>query len=1313
MRIKKSRALSLVLSLAMVVSSFASMGLTANAASEKSGTATLATELKDGSTYIITTSDYTKAMGFTGSGSSLSPVDVSYNEDGSYFTTTADGGLESCLWQCGDYSGVKRLSPAGSSSYLSISSTKLSVTTGTTSDTTMSIFAPNGIKSDAGSKIFFSSYSAVFTSSSSCNVKVFEVSMCDHANQSTSHQDATCTTPGYTVVTCDDCGSEVSRTAIDSEPALGHDITGFTDNGDGTHTFTCSRGDSGIEACSYNDGVVTKEAGCTTSGEKTLTCTVCGSSKTEEIAALGHDYQNGVCTRCGAEEPEEVTIGDGTSSGYYVPYYNYYKNSTAEMLYTADEIGHGAGSIGSLAFKVASAASLEGQVQIFLANTTATALSGKSPADPEDTTKVFDGSLTLGQNTGWEKVEFDTPFAYDGSSNLLVVVTRKSSSYLSSLKYYYTNSISNNMAQYRGSDTADSYAVFSEGLSYTTSSNLPNVQFAFLKGEAAHIHSYTAEVTKPATCVDKGLMTYTCECGDSYTESIPAAGHNYENGICTVCGAADPDYVSESSWYNSSSSTVTIRNASEMAELAAIVNGTSDVYSKDSMEGKTVTLAADIDLSGYADWTPVGTSSAPFAGVFDGNGKSITGLTITDITGGNHGLFGYVTGTVKNFSVSGTIGSADAYLTAGSDNIGGAVGYNDGTVSGVTGNVSIFVKTTSIYAIGGIVGQNGPAGTIENCLNTADIYGSKCVGGICGRSYHNISACHNTGNISGNSGSGKDGIGGILGMSGDKNMTYTTLVTGCKNEGSVSNNNAKWFGGIVGMTDGTATVTYNLNLGTIVKGANTYNPIIGQNEGSSHDNYTIEGLTYSGTKEGEIGISKTAAELKSAEMITLLGETFKSGCGQYPVLSWEEAAAHTFGEAVHHDATCGADAFTSAVCTTCGQDIVTAVENGTATGNHAYDAGTVKKAAGCITAGEMLYTCTVCGAEKTEAIPATGIHSYGEGVVTTPATCGTDGVMTYTCECGNSYTEAIPATGKHSYVNGICTVCGADITSSLAATVTLSASSVDVTSEAKTVTLTVASNQALSVSGFQFTLVLPEGVTIADNGVTAVSGQGTVTAGGNTVIWYNSGNVSVADTLCTVVLNVPSTVITGEYPVGIKNVSIAAYNASNTAETVLSQNDEKTVMLAVTGASAVKTIDLTVTNLTGTESSAAVAAPADGWTEGENAFTVTCANACAAAVKHADGTYTRLTAAATQAADTYTFTADITEGDSLVVIKKGDVNGDGSIDLKDARLVTMSTLGSSLDSQQSLAADLDGDGSIKTNEARKIILAYLGTALGW
>ncbi|MBQ3073811.1 MAG: hypothetical protein IJD19_03940, partial [Ruminococcus sp.] len=56
-------------------------------------------------------------------------------------------------------------------------------------------------------------------------------------------------------------------------------------------------------------------------------------------------------------------------------------------------------------------------------------------------------------------------------------------------------------------------------------------------------HSYTETITTPAGCESEGLKTYTCTCGDTYTEVIPATGHtpgaaaDCNNAqTCTVCG---------------------------------------------------------------------------------------------------------------------------------------------------------------------------------------------------------------------------------------------------------------------------------------------------------------------------------------------------------------------------------------------------------------------------------------------------------------------------------------------------------------------------------------------------------------------------------------------------------------------------------------------------------------------------------------------------------------------------------------------------------------------------------------------------------
>lgn len=72
-------------------------------------------------------------------------------------------------------------------------------------------------------------------------------------------------------------------------------------------------------------------------------------------------------------------------------------------------------------------------------------------------------------------------------------------------------------------------------------------------------HDYSSVITKEPTCTDTGIKTYTCACGDSYTEIIPACGHDYgewtvvkepsytETGlkqqVCNICSYAETEEI--------------------------------------------------------------------------------------------------------------------------------------------------------------------------------------------------------------------------------------------------------------------------------------------------------------------------------------------------------------------------------------------------------------------------------------------------------------------------------------------------------------------------------------------------------------------------------------------------------------------------------------------------------------------------------------------------------------------------------------------------------------------------------------------------
>ena len=61
---------------------------------------------------------------------------------------------------------------------------------------------------------------------------------------------------------------------------------------------------------------ITSKPTCTQAGVKTFTC-ACGYSYTEKVAALGHDYVNGVCSRCGKKESAQNPFGDVKEKDYF------------------------------------------------------------------------------------------------------------------------------------------------------------------------------------------------------------------------------------------------------------------------------------------------------------------------------------------------------------------------------------------------------------------------------------------------------------------------------------------------------------------------------------------------------------------------------------------------------------------------------------------------------------------------------------------------------------------------------------------------------------------------------------------------------------------------------------------------------------------------------------------------------------------------------------------------------------------------------------------------------------------------------------
>ena len=178
---------------------------------------------------------------------------------------------------------------------------------------------------------------------------------------------------------------------------------------------------------------------------------------------------------CGEQGVRQFAIGTQPNTGNSYPAYNYSSAIYGAnwMIFTADEImeeAEFAGTIKGLAWRTPQAGGFP--FQIYMAQTNKTEFeSATDTVDRTTMTKVFDGYPDFLANE-WSEVVFDTPFEYDATGNLLVMVYRSSSSGNYPFEYSHYN------------DTKTIYRYGAQGLtSGSTSNNRINTRFTMCVSE--------------------------------------------------------------------------------------------------------------------------------------------------------------------------------------------------------------------------------------------------------------------------------------------------------------------------------------------------------------------------------------------------------------------------------------------------------------------------------------------------------------------------------------------------------------------------------------------------------------------------------------------------------------------------------------------------------------------------------------------------------------------------------------------------------------------------------------------------------------
>jgi len=459
-----------------------------------------------------------------------------------------------------------------------------------------------------------------------------------------------------------------------------------------------------------------------------------------------------------------------------------------------------------------------------------------------------------------------------------------------------------------------------------------------------------------------------------------------------------------------------ISTADQLKLFRDIVNGAGG---QTQNRGAYAVLTADIDLNNEP-WTPIGNYTGGnqiyYEGTFDGGGHTISGLNVT----GEFvyaGLFGTVKdGTIKSLTVAGKVSPSNSQCI-----VGGIVGYaSNAVIKNCSNHCSVTGRTTSI--IGGIAGFNS-SGAIIDCYN---------VGTISGINY-------------------AEAIGGIVGSN-------SGTISNCYNVGTVSNDTS--VGEIAGHNNGTVENCYYLagtNLNAV--GQNNSNGNITKTESKTAANFandTVLALLKAGERDNNADpwadeCQYLAAADKTLPVFNGQGDAHDHQSNDWKSNETEHWQVCTCGAVFHKAEHSGGTATCTqrATCTVCGAEYGDVLGHDFTTSwthddnehwkqcsrcdkkddvsPHTWDSGTITTAPTCTKAGERTYTCTECGATKTEPIPATG-HSWKSD--------WTSDATHHWHECANESCDVTDNAGKNGYAehsggkatctqNAVCEICKA------------------------------------------------------------------------------------------------------------------------------------------------------------------------------------------------------------------------------------------------------------------------------------------------
>ena len=373
--------------------------------------------------------------------------------------------------------------------------------------------------------------------------------------------------------------------------------------------------------------------------------------------------------------------------------------------------------------------------------------------------------------------------------------------------------------------------------------------------------SYEAIVIPQTIASGKELFEFNVGEYSPFYYNVPSNGIEWKAGdeyVYNITLNYDSGYTDDGN------GNYTVTTADGLKHVAKLVNN--------GEAGINITLDKNIDLTGI-DWMPIGNEKNPYAGTFDGNNKTITGLTIYQTSESNVGLFASIDkgGTVKNLTLDKVNITADY-------NIGAVAGENRGTIENCSVSGSVTGSSDSSY-VGGIAGWNN-SGIITDCHSSATVKGMCFAGGIAGQNdamlgNASITACYSTGSVTATKNSSNNSFaGGVVGLNSNG-----AVLTACYATGEVKGD-GEYVGGVVGDNSGNVTACYHA-AGSVTGASESTGGVSGRNYKDDHGSGILNACYWDGTVTGDTGIGNDMTSYSASEAQKVSGRT-----------TWAEAMGH-------------------------------------------------------------------------------------------------------------------------------------------------------------------------------------------------------------------------------------------------------------------------------------------------------------------------------------------------------------------------------------------------------------------------------------